>query len=243
MLDSQIHSSSRLPVIIMEPDELVNLVECLASQIEAMKVDSSRPGFEHDIDAAALSSFLASAPRHIDDPKVSSVLTHMQFHYPCCHWPMRFHGPYCLDDCLRAANKATFMHGPADLPLQGHPALVKLQSRLDSEAPVSASPVASRIVSTAAPGEGITCGGMTGATPAEFGPDPSTLRACIEETQREVAAQAALIDWDDASLVGGGLPAVLQSRAWAHTFVLPSTCSPTDQSLGAYPCSDRNMLP
>ena len=65
----------------MEPDELVNLVECLATQIEARRVDSSRPGFEHanDIDAAALSSFLASAPRHIDDPKV-----HMQFHGPCC---------------------------------------------------------------------------------------------------------------------------------------------------------------
>ena len=105
-----------------------------------------------------------------------------------------------------------------DLPLQGHPALVKLQSRLDSEAPVSASSAASWIVSMAAPGEeGVTCGGMTGAGPAEFGPDPRALLACIEETRREVN-QAALIDWDDASLVGDGLPAVLQSRVWAHTF-------------------------
>ena len=92
------------------------------------------------------------------------------------------------------------------LSLQGHPVLVKLQSRLDSQAPVSTSSAASRIVSTAsAPGEeGVTCGGMTGVGPAEFGPDPSALRACIEETRREVAAQAAMIDWDDASLVSGG---------------------------------------
>ena len=57
----------------MEPEELVNLVECLATQIEARRAESRRQGFEqaNDIDAAALSSFIASAPRHIEDPKVS----------------------------------------------------------------------------------------------------------------------------------------------------------------------------